>query len=249
MDDRLNERTRIARELHDSLLQGFQGLMFRLQAVRQRLPLRPDDAVKFLDSAMQVGDQAIGEGRDAVQNLRSSSFDDRDLATSLSTLGNELGEEIGPPSKPQYRVVVEGRPRELNTVVRDEAYRIAREAVSNAHQHAKAAHIETEVTFGTGDLTIRVRDDGRGVDPEVLARGQRTGHWGLPGMRERSESLGGHLHVWSEGNAGTEVELRIPAHVAYAQSPPSLSSRLRGFWAVTQGKLRRRPSGEPGVDE
>ena len=216
MEDRLNERTRIARELHDTLLQGFQGLMFRLQAVRQLLPERPGDAAKSLDSAMQAGDQAIGEGRDAVQNMRSSSFHDRDLATSLSALGTELRKGADPASKPEYRFVVEGKPRELTAIVRDEAYRIAREAVSNAYRHAKADHIETEVTFGDADLTIRVRDDGIGVDPEVLARGHRTGHWGLPGMRERSESLGGDLHVWSEGNAGTEVELRIPAHVAYA---------------------------------
>jgi signal transduction histidine kinase/ligand-binding sensor domain-containing protein len=225
MEDRLNERTRISRELHDSLLQGFQGLMFRLQAVRQLLPERPGDAAKFLDSAMQVGDQAIGEGRDAVQNLRSSSFDDRDLATSLSALGTELRKGIDPPSKPQYRVVVEGRPRELTAVVRDEAYRIAREAVGNAYQHAKAGHIETEVTFGDADLTIRVRDDGIGVDPQILARGQRPGHWGLPGMRERSESFGGHLHVWSEGNAGTEIELQIPADIAYSE--PRRSSFIR----------------------
>jgi signal transduction histidine kinase/ligand-binding sensor domain-containing protein len=227
MEERLNERTRIARELHDSLLQGFQGLMFRLQAVRQLLP--SGDAAKFLDSAMQVGDQAIGAGRDAVQDMRSSSFDDRDLATSLSALGTELGSAIDPSSKPQYRVVVEGRPRELTAVVRDEAYRITREAVSNAYQHAKAGHIETEITFGDADLTIRVRDDGAGVDPEILARGQRPGHWGLPGMRERSESFGGHLHVWSEGNAGTEIELRIPAQVAYTQ-PAVSRSRLRGFF-------------------
>src|SRR6202044_1211074 len=100
MDDRLNERTRIARELHDSLLQGFQGLMFRLQAVRELLP--PGNAAKALDAAMQVGDQEIGEGSDAVQNLRSSSYDDRDLATSLSALGTELGAGIEPPSMPQY---------------------------------------------------------------------------------------------------------------------------------------------------
>jgi signal transduction histidine kinase/ligand-binding sensor domain-containing protein len=216
MEDRLNERTRISRELHDSLLQGFQGLMFRLQAVRQLLPERPGDAAKFLDSAMQVGDQAIGEGRDAVQNLRSSPFGDGDLATSLSALGSELATGFEPPSKPEYRVVVEGRPRELTAAVRNEAYRIAREAVCNAYQHAKARHVETEVTFGNADFTIRVRDDGIGVDPRILARGQRPGHWGLPGMRERSESFGGHLHVWSEENAGTEVELRIPSAIAYA---------------------------------
>jgi signal transduction histidine kinase len=229
MEDRLNERTRIARELHDSLLQGFQGLMFRLQAVRQLLPERPGDAAKFLDSAMQVGDQAIGEGRDAVQNLRSSSFDDRDLAASLSALGTELRKGIDPPSKPEYRVVVEGRPRELTAIVRDEAYRIAREAVSNAYQHARAGHIETEVTFGDADLTIRVRDDGIGLDPQILARGQRSGHWGLPGMRERSESFGGHLHVWSEGNAGTEVELQIPADIAYSEPRRSSFTRLRNL--------------------
>jgi signal transduction histidine kinase/ligand-binding sensor domain-containing protein len=230
MEDRLNERTRISRELHDSLLQGFQGLMFRLQAVRQLLPERPGDAAKFLDSAMQVGDQAMGEGRDAVQHLRASSFDGRDLATALGALGTELGAGIGPLAKPQYRVVVEGKPRELSAVVRDEAYRIAREAVSNAYQHAKSGNVETEVIFGDADLTIRVRDDGIGVDPQILARGQRPGHWGLPGMRERSESFGGHLRVWSEGNAGTEIELRIPAHVAYAQPPASIFSRLGGFW-------------------
>jgi signal transduction histidine kinase len=127
----------------------------------------------------------------------------------------------------------------LTAVVRNEAYRIARQAVCNAYQHAKARHVETDVTFGDADLTIRVRDDGMGVDPQILVRGQRRSHWGLPGMRERSESIGGHLHVWSEGNAGTEVELRIPAHVAYAQPPTSMSSRLRGFWLrVVQGKLR-----------
>jgi signal transduction histidine kinase len=190
--------------------------MFRLQAVRQLLPARAGDAAKSLDSAMQVGDQAIGEGRDAVQNLRSSSFDDRDLATSLSALGAELEAGIDPPSKPEYRVVVEGRPRELTAVVRNEAYRIAREAICNAYHHSKAGRIETEVSFGDTDLTIRVRDDGIGLDPRILERGQRPGHWGLPGMRERSESFGGQLHVWSEGNMGAEVELRIPAEIAYS---------------------------------
>jgi signal transduction histidine kinase/ligand-binding sensor domain-containing protein len=243
MEDRLNERTRISRELHDSLLQGFQGLMFRLQAVRELLPARPGDAAKFLDSAMQVGDQAIGEGRDAVQSLRSSSFSDRDLASSLSALGAEFAAGIDCPPRPQYRIVVEGRPRELTAVVSDEAFRIAREAVCNAYHHAKAGHIETKVTFGDAELTVRVRDDGIGVNPQILARGQRPGHWGLPGMRERSESFGGQLHVCSEGHAGTEVELRIPARVAYAPSPASISRRAGGsLAAIVQGKLRRSSS-------
>jgi signal transduction histidine kinase/ligand-binding sensor domain-containing protein len=244
MEERLNERTRISRELHDSLLQGFQGLMFRLQAVRELLPERAGDAAKFLDSAMEVGDQAIGEGRDTVQNLRSTSMGDGDLTTSLGALGRELGAGVDFPRKPQYRVSVEGKPRELTAVVRNEAYRIAREAVCNAYQHAKAGHIEIEVIFGDADLTMRVRDDGIGVDTQILARGQRPGHWGLPGMRERSESFGGQLHVWSERNAGTEVELRIPAQVAYTQPPASLPNRLGGFLAaVVRGKLHRSTEG------
>jgi signal transduction histidine kinase/ligand-binding sensor domain-containing protein len=229
MQDRLNERTRISRELHDSLLQGFQGLMFRLQAVRQLLPERAGDAVQFLDSAMQVGDQAIAEGRDAVQNLRSSSLEGRDLAVSLSTLGTDFGAGMEAPSRPEYRFIVHGRPRELTAVVRDEAYRIAREAVCNAYQHAEPRRIEVELTFGDADLGIRVRDDGKGMDPQVFARGQRPGHWGLPGMRERSDRLGGRLMVSSEGNAGTQVELRIPAHAAYAQSPASISGGTIDF--------------------
>jgi signal transduction histidine kinase len=160
----------------------------------------------------------------------------------LSTLGSELEGAIDPSSKVQYRVVVEGRPRELTAVVRDEAYRIAREAVINAYQHAKARYVETEVTFGDDDLTIRVRDDGIGVDPEILASGQRPRHWGLPGMRERSESFGGRLRVWSEKNSGTEVELRIPAAEAYQEPSASMSSRLIGFIAAAvQGKLRKPP--------
>ncbi|MDB6042039.1 MAG: two-component system sensor protein [Gammaproteobacteria bacterium] len=234
VEDRLNERTRIARELHDSLLQGFQGLMFRLQAVRQLLPKRPDEAARFLEVALEVGDQAIGEGRNAVQNLRSPIFDDRDLVSSLVALGAELCIGVEPQAKSEYRVVVEGRPRELRPSVRDDAYRIVREAVRNACQHAHARHIETEVTFGDADLSIRVRDDGIGVDPQILARGQRAGHWGLPGMRERSETLGGRLNVWSERNAGTEVELRIAADIAYPQPLTAAASRIRNFFSFSR---------------
>ena len=230
-EERVRERTRIARELHDSLLQGFQGLMFRLQAVRQLLPERPGDAAKYLDSAMEVGDQAIGEGRGAVENLRSSTFEEGDLAAALGALGAELMVGMESMTPPEYRVIVEGKPRELNPEIRDDVYRIAREAVRNAYKHANAGRIETEVTFGDADMSVRVRDDGIGVDPMILAGGQRAGHWGLPGIRERSEGIGGRLNIWSEKNAGTEIELRISAAIAYAHSPLStfswLTRRLR----------------------
>ena len=229
VEARLAERERIARELHDTLLQGFQGLMFRLQAVRQLLPERVGDAENVLDSAMLAGDQAIGEGRDAVQSLRSSSDDNRDLATSLGALGAELGAGISSEVRPEYRVVVEGTPRELAVDIRDNAYLMVREAVRNAYQHAKARRIEAEVSFGDADLCIRVRDDGVGVDSQTLAQGQRPGHWGLTGMRERSEGIGGSFRVWSERNAGTEVEIRVPGKVAYVRGAVSLIGRIRGI--------------------
>jgi ligand-binding sensor domain-containing protein/signal transduction histidine kinase len=227
LEERVGERTRISRELHDSLLQGFQGLMFRLQAVRQLLPERPGDAAKSLESAMQVGDQAIGEGRDAVQNLRSSTFEESDMATALGALGAELALGMEPQATPEYRVAVEGMPRELSPDVRDDIYRIAREAVRNAYQHADARHIETAVTFGDTDLSVRVRDDGIGIDSTILARGRREGHWGLPAMRERSAKIGGRLEIRSERNAGTEVQLRLSAPIAYIKPITPTSGWIR----------------------
>ena len=231
LEERVGERTRIARELHDSLLQGFQGLMFRLQAVRQLLPDRPRVAADYLDTALQLGDEAIRDGRDTVQDLRSSTVGEEDLATLLGALRTEFGDGMESPQvMPAYRVVVEGNARALIPEIRDDIYRIVREAVRNAYRHAKATNVEIEVTFGEADLRIRVRDDGTGLDTEVLAHGQRQGHWGLPGMRERAEKLGGQLSIWSEHNAGTEIELRVSANIAYTKSTKPAGSRTRNLF-------------------
>jgi len=213
LEERVGERTRIARDLHDSLLQGFQGLMFRLQAVRNMLPAHPTEAMHALDSALDRGDKAIAEGRDAVEDLRSAPLVGTDLIQSLATLGEQLTPDGGPA--PAFAVLVEGKPRALNPTLRDEIYRIAREALRNAFNHANAGRIEAEVSFGDASLSLRVRDDGSGIDAAVRATGTRAGHWGLTGMRERAKSFGGRLEVWSDQGAGTEVELRVPAHVAY----------------------------------
>jgi signal transduction histidine kinase/ligand-binding sensor domain-containing protein len=221
MEVRLSERTRIARELHDSMLQGFQGLMFHLQAVRELLPKRPVAAASSLDAALHMGDEAIFEGRDAVQNLRSSALEEVDLVSALGSLGAELGQAMGPQVAPEYLVMIEGTQRDINPNVRDDIYGIAREAVRNVYQHAQAKHIEIEVTFGQADLNIRIRDDGIGIDSSILARGQLAQHWGLPGMRERGEAIDGQVKVWSEKGVGTEIDLRLPAEIAYAQPPMS----------------------------
>jgi signal transduction histidine kinase/ligand-binding sensor domain-containing protein len=217
LEERVNERTRIARELHDSLLQGFQGLMFRLQAVRDLLPDRAAEAVEELDGALERGDEAIVEGREAVRDLRTSTAARTDLEDSLEALADELRARPG-ETAPSYRVLVQGKVRPMAPLVRDDVYRIAREAFRNAVQHALAGKIEAEIDYGDGAFQLRVRDDGVGIDPEVLGRRIRTGHWGLQGMRERAEALGGHLEIWSEPSLGTEVELAIPARIAYGRT-------------------------------
>jgi len=225
LEARVNERTRIARELHDSLLQGFQGLMFRLQAVRDLLPGRASEAMQALDIALERGDKAIAEGRDTVSDLREPIMGDGDIAQALTALGKELALQSGNGLVPCVRVLLEGKQRELNPMLRDEIYRIAREALRNAFLHARAQKIEAEITYSDSEFLLHVRDDGGGLDPAVANQGARAGHWGLPGMRERAKSFGGKLEVWSEHGAGTEIELSVPGAIAYGKSEPR-----RRFW-------------------
>jgi ligand-binding sensor domain-containing protein/signal transduction histidine kinase len=222
VEERIGERTRIARELHDSLLQGFQGLLFHLQAAQNMLPERPQEAKRALDGVLDQGDQALAEARNAVQDLRSASIVHDDLSEALAVTAEELAAH-NPSVK--FRVLVEGKPRNLDPILRDEVYRFAREALRNAYNHAHAHNIEAEVTYTDLRFVLRIRDDGTGIDAKVLFSGSRPGHWGLPGMRERAKNFGGHMEVWSEGGAGTEVELTIPASIAYGG--PSTSSRFR----------------------
>jgi signal transduction histidine kinase/ligand-binding sensor domain-containing protein len=208
LDERVDERTRIARELHDTLLQSFQGLMLRLQAGVDQLP--PGKAKDAIEKALERGDQAIAEGRDSIHDLRSSTIVGNDLAAAVAAIGDEMASA----DSATFRLVVEGSPRELHPILRDEIYRIAREAVRNAFLHARARQIEAEITYGDRLLRLRVRDDGRGMDPAMLEEG-RPGHYGLPGMRERASRIGAQLNVWSAIGAGTEVELILPGAIAW----------------------------------
>jgi signal transduction histidine kinase/ligand-binding sensor domain-containing protein len=231
LEERVNERTRIARELHDTLLQSFQGLMLRFQSARDLLPAQPAKAVEALDGALDRADQAITEGRDAIQNLRSSTLANNELAQAITSLAEELTN--GPePGAATFRVSVEGSPLDLHPIVRDDIHRIAREALRNAFHHARASRIEAEVTYGARELRVRIRDDGTGIDPQHLTAVQAR-HWGLAGMRERAVHIGAQLNLWSEVGAGTEVELRIPGALAYGG--PGRGGVLR--------RLRRRGGG------
>jgi signal transduction histidine kinase len=212
-EERLAERTRIARELHDTLLQSFQGLMLHFQAVNDQLPA--SEAKQALEKALDRADRAIVEGREAIQNLRSSTTVTNELGEAMAALGEEFGcASDGKSSSPTLRVSMEGTPRELHPILRDDIYRIMREALRNAFQHAQASKIEADITYSPHQLRLRVRDDGKGIDPKLLKAG-RDGHWGLRGMRERAEQIGARLDIWSETGAGTEVELRVPGSIAY----------------------------------
>ncbi len=218
VEARVGERTRIARELHDTLLQSFHGLLLRFQTVSYLLPARPAEAKQQLDRAVEQAAKAITEGRDAVQGLRASTVEGNDLALAIRTLGDELATDASAHPPPAFRVAVEGHARDLNPILRDEIYKIAAEALRNSFRHAQPGRVEVEIRYESDDFRLRVRDDGKGIDQAVLAAQGIEGHYGLRGMPERAAAIGGKLAVWSEVGAGTEVELRLPARTLYATS-------------------------------
>jgi ligand-binding sensor domain-containing protein/signal transduction histidine kinase len=227
LEERVDERTRVARELHDTLLQSFHGLLLRFQTASELFPTRPAEAKQTLESAIQQAAQAITEGRDAVQGLRSSTTVTNDLACAITTLGTELASSESNPNAAEFHVEVEGTPRDLHPILRDEVYRIAGEALRNAFRHAEARRIEVEIRYDEREFRLRVRDDGKGIDTKLLNENERPGHYGMRGMSERAKLLGGKLTVWSELDSGTEVELGIPAANVYATS----DGRRRSWWA------------------
>ncbi|HEY5809657.1 MAG TPA: two-component regulator propeller domain-containing protein, partial [Povalibacter sp.] len=216
LDERVAERTRIARELHDSLLQGFHGLMFRLQAVRNLLPQRPQEAADALDDALNRGDETVEEARVAVTDLRTFGSGESDLETALRAMAQGMP-MLTRADAPSCRIGVEGEPRAMIPLVRDQVLQVAREAFRNAVLHARARLVEVEVSWRAERFSLRVRDDGVGLDPKLLTRGP-DGHWGLHGMRERTRQVGGSLEIRSENASGTEVELSIPAVRAYSKN-------------------------------
>jgi len=229
LEERVEERTRIARELHDTLLQSFQGLMFSFQAARNLLPGRTEEAIHTLDEAISQGDGAIAEGRDAIQGLRRNSSVESDLESLLATEAKALARsarETG--SSPDFRATVEGARQPISPLLQDELFRIAREILRNAFRHAHATRIEAEIAYDSQFFRLRIRDDGRGIDRNILEEGSRRGHWGLPGIRERAKQIGARLKLWSEPGAGTEAELTVPARIAYRTAHRREGWRLFG---------------------
>ena len=211
-EERLTERTRIAQELHDTLLQGFLSASMQVHVAVDSLPA--DSQVKpTLTRALQLMRQVIDEGRNAVRGLRSSGSISLDLEQAFSRVPQDIAQRSG-QQQPRFRVIVEGQQQPLHPLLRDDVFRIGREALINAFRHARARHVEIELKYSPSQLRLLVRDDGGGIEPQILKSG-RDGHWGLSGMRERAEQIGARLHVYSSAAAGTEVELLVPGHIAF----------------------------------
>jgi signal transduction histidine kinase len=217
MGVRLAERERIARELHDTLLQTFQGLVLQFQAAANRLPAGQPfrDA---LDRALQSADSALVEGRNRVRDLRVEGANG-DLTKGWIALAAELGAH----QPLHFEVTVEGQPRTLHPLVQEEIQRLGEEALRNAFQHANASAIHITVGYRSGQLLLDIRDNGVGLPTEVASKGERLGHYGLVGMRERARRIGGSLSIVSREGAGTEVLLSVPGKAAYVR-------RERRWW-------------------
>jgi signal transduction histidine kinase len=231
LEGRVSERTRVARHLHDTLLQSFQGVLLKFSTIKYMIRVRPDEAEEALERTIEQARAAITEGRDAVQGLRSPTLVANDLARAMTTFAQGLAADHAGQDCPEFRLYVEGKSRNLPPLVRDEVYQIACECLRNAFRHAQAHRIEVQVRYDPRQFRLHIVDNGKGIDPAVLSAGGRAGHHGLPGLRERAQLAGGKLSVWSQVASGTEIELTIPAAIAYTGSTPARRSMFSGTGA------------------
>jgi signal transduction histidine kinase/ligand-binding sensor domain-containing protein len=218
-DDRLEERVRIARDLHDTLLQGIFSASIHFDVANHRLP-SDSPAKPSVERGMELLTQVSKEGRNTLLALRTTASPQSDLEEALSRLRGEFSL----PADVDFRVITVGEAELLRPLIRDEVYLIVREAVINAFRHAKASAIQVKVDYITRNLRVSVRDDGCGIDEELLKSG-REGHWGLTNMRERAERIGGRFKVLSRAKAGTVVRLWIPGKLAFERASSN------AFWS------------------
>jgi signal transduction histidine kinase/ligand-binding sensor domain-containing protein len=232
LEARVSERTRIARELHDTLLQGLQALLFQYQAARNLFAGGSERAMQVLDATLDKTEQAIADSRDAIQDIRSDIIAQNALPELLTSAGSELAQSHADQDQPTFGLTVEGERRTLMPIILEETYRIGLELLRNAFRHANARRIEAELRFDGDMLRLRIRDDGKGVDLKLL-HANSSGHWGLRGVRERAERIGAKLDAWSEAGAGTEFQLTVPASIAYVDTgdrfPFALFRKVRHY--------------------
>jgi signal transduction histidine kinase len=211
LGERLRERERIARELHDTLLQGFQMLVLRFQVITDTLS--PESPVRgLMEDSLSRAEQTLQEGREKVTALRSESESGNELAVELARFGRERNAG----SQTTFQLTMEGNSRKIRSVLHEDILMIAREAIVNSSRHANATTIECVIQFAPRYFLFVCTDNGCGIPEEVLENRGKQGHWGLVGMEERARNIGGVLRI-SRGEAGgTQVELKLRATIAYA---------------------------------
>jgi signal transduction histidine kinase/ligand-binding sensor domain-containing protein len=210
LEERLSERESIARDLHDTVLQGIQGLVFKFQAAAERLP-SSDSNRDRLEEALNLADEVLEDGRSKLAGLRGFSSESQELFAALTVVGQSLAAD----RSIKFHSESEGESKVLHPVVREEAYRIGAEALTNSFNHAKASSIELEIRYGTAALSLLVRDDGIGIEESALLETGKADHFGLVGMRERAAKISSRIEIFTRPGAGTEVQLRVPATMAY----------------------------------
>jgi len=214
MQERLSERTRIAQELHDTVLQGLVSASLQLE-VADRQIAGDATAKPLVQRISKLLRQLVAEGRHTVRGLRVRHSGAENLERALT----QIAKDLAAPRKVKYQTVVEGMPRSLRPLVEDEVYRIGGEALVNALRHSHASAVETVLEYGRDHFRLLVRDDGQGIDSEVLHAG-REGHFGLSGIRERAAKIGAQVKIRTAAGAGTEIDLIVPAAAAFERSNP-----------------------------
>jgi signal transduction histidine kinase len=215
-EQRLAAQTRVAQELHEKMLQGFVGASMQVDVAADQLsedsPIKPT-----LNRALQLMRQVVEEGRGAVRGLGLSRTPSLDLEDAFRLIQREVTATAN--EKPvEFRLSVRGDQKALNPLVRDEIYRIGREALINAFRHSQAQHIDAELKYGFGKFHLWVCDDGRGIDEHTLRTVSTEG--GLSAMSERANRMGARVQVFSSPRRGTEVKLTVPGQVAFADYRP-----------------------------
>jgi signal transduction histidine kinase len=214
--------------LHDTFFQSIQGLMLRFHTATSRLQTE-HPAREMFEEALKQSDEVMAEGRDLLIDLHATTSRPNDLPTALAN----YGEQMRKGRSGDLKVAVNGGIRPLHPIIFEELSRIGKEAIGNAFQHSMARSIEVELNYEPNELRMRVRDDGSGIEANILKEGQREGHLGLPSMRERARNIGAELDLWSRVGLGTEVELRIPATLAYANE--TSQRKRRRVWIRPRG--------------
>jgi signal transduction histidine kinase/ligand-binding sensor domain-containing protein len=212
-EERADERVRIARELHDTLLQGVQGLLLNFHVAAEKVPA-DHMSKKALERALTTADRIIVEGRNRVSRLRADNLNDAELKSLIEGVAANFN------SVRSIDLAVERRGGSdiLHSHVVDEIFCIAREALTNAFRHSEASRMVIELDYQKREFRMSCRDNGRGFDTVALGANLTNGHWGLRGMAERAERIGANFACTSNADQGTEIQVRVPARLAYARS-------------------------------